>query len=263
MILRRRTYTFGMKRLIWVFGVSLMAQTVSLEKERALGAHMAAEIRKVSPPFPVPEVVAYVERMGARLAAFVPSGSFRFEVVGAGRAAPMGLPGGVVFVPATFLLMAEDEAEVAAMMAHAMGHVALRHGFVSLRATKEGAIPLLFMGGWMGSHASAEERTALIPAGFLGSVRSNELEADRFGAELAGKAGYDAAALARYVQRVQPEDWNEHVALPPKGERLGALAGVAGAGGEVSNSEFLRVREMVRVMLGVPAGRKAPSLAGR
>jgi len=217
MILRRRTYTFGMKRLIWVFGVSLMAQTVSLEKERALGAHMAAEIRKVSPPFPVPEVVAYVERMGARLAAFVPSGSFRFEVVGAGRAEPMGLPGGVVFVPATFLLMAEDEAEVAAMMAHAMGHVALRHGFVSLRATKEGAIPLLFMGGWMGSHASAEERTALIPAGFLGSVRSNELEADRFGAELAGKAGYDAAALARYVQRVQPEDWNEHVALPPKG----------------------------------------------
>jgi predicted Zn-dependent protease len=237
-----------MKIFIWVFGLSLAAQILNLDKERALGAVWAEDIRSKSRPFDVPEVVAYVERMGARLAALMPGSDFRFEVVVADEAAePIGLPGGFVFVPAAFLAAAEDEAEVAVMMAHAMGHVALRHGFVNAGRAKDGQVPLFVMGGWMGAHANARDRGTFIPLGALGSAKQNELDADRFGVDLAGKAGYDRAALARYIQRVQPADSGPEAPVPPKKQRLAALEGVAGNGGVVGDSEFLRVREMVRV----------------
>jgi predicted Zn-dependent protease len=243
-----------------VFGISLFGQTLTLEKERALGSGLAAEIRRQARPFDIPVVSAYVARVGERLAASVPGGSFRFEVVVAEGTEPIGLPGGFVLVPASFLLAAEDEAEFAGMVAHAMGHVFLRHGFVKARQPKEGTIPL-FMGGWAGVHADTHHRNAWMPATFVDSLREYELEADRFGADLAGRAGYDPAALRNYIRRVQPEaSPSVRVSpLPAKAERLAALEQASDPAGEVGGSEFLRVREMVQVALQSPA-RKAPSL---
>ena len=238
-----------MKVLIWLLGLSLAGQILNLDKERALGAVWADDIRSKAQAFDLPEVVAYVERMGARLAALMPGSDFRFEVVVAEEGAePVGLPGGIVFVPAAFLAGAEDEAEVAVMLAHAMGHVSLRHGFANAGRAKDGQVPLFVMGGWMGAHANARDRATFIPSGALGSSKQNELDADRFGVDLAGRAGYDRGALARYIQRVQPADSGPEAPVPPKRERLAALGGVAG--GVVGGSEFLRLREMVRVKLG-------------
>jgi len=248
-----------MKWLICVFGISLAAQILTVEKERALGKGWAEEVRKRAAPLDLPEVSAYVERIGARLAGQVPGGDFRFEVVTADGKEPSGVPGGIVFVPAAFLVKAEDEAELAVMMAHAMGHLALRHGFANAQRAKDGQIPMFFMGGWMGTHADTEDGSSMTPMGFLGSVKQNELDADRYGAELAGKAGFDAGALARYLKRVQPAESGPMAPVPPKVERLAALAGVEGAGGVVSGSEFARVKEMVRVKLGLRE-RRAPSL---
>ena len=243
-----------MKWLICVFGISLTAQILNVEKERALGKAFADQIRKETKPMELAEVSTYVETIGTRL------GAERFEVVVTQEPAePIGLPGGTVFVPASFLLAAEDEAELAVMMAHAVGHVRLRHGFVNAQQARDGQIPLFFMGGWMGAHSNATDRRMFIPAALLGSVKQNELDADRFAVELAAKAGFDAGALARYVQRVQPADSGPMAPVPPKLERLSALAGVEGVGGVVSGSEFARVKEMVRVKLSL--ARKPPSLA--
>lgn len=256
MILLRREYTFGMKWLICIFGISLMAQTINVEKERALGAGLAGEIRKEAKAFGDAEVSAYVERVGRKLSAFLPGSDFRFEVVIADRAEPIGLPGGFVLVPASFLVAVEDEAEFVAMLAHAMGHVSLRHGFPVIRQPQEGQIPLLFMGGWAGVHANTQQGQVLVPQGFLASLRKFELEADRFAVDLAGKAGYDPGALARYIRRVQPADSGRPSPLPAKGERLGALEDTL-AQGSVGGSEFQRMQELVR---GAVPVRKAPSL---
>ena len=245
-----------MKFCIGVLGISLFGQTLPLEKERALGAAMAAEHRRQTKPLDIPDVSAFVERVGGRLGAAVPGGEFRFEVVVAERTEPVGLPGGYVLVPASFLLAVEDEAEFAGMVAHAMGHASLRHGFVNLREGKEGTIPVFLTGGWMGAHA---DPGSVFPIGFLEAIRIRELEADRFGADLAGRAGYDPTALARYIRRVQPEQSTTLSPLPMKATRLAALANTAGHAGEVGGSEFLRVRELVRTALR-GSGRKAPSL---
>jgi predicted Zn-dependent protease len=258
MILRRRAYTFGMKWLICVFGISLTAQTVNVEKERALGAGLVDSIRREAKPLGDAEVSAFVERVGRKLSAILPDSDFRFEVVVSDGAEPIGLPGGFVLVPASFLLAAEDEAEFAGMLAHAMGHSHLRHGFSSIRQTQDGKIPLLFMGGWAGVHANTQQRQMLFPQGFLASLRKFELEADRFALDLTGKAGYDPGGLVRYVRRVQPADSGSPSPLPPKEERLAALEGLT-AQGAVDGGEFRRVRGLVGAALAVPV-RKAPSL---
>jgi predicted Zn-dependent protease len=257
MILRRREYTFGMKCLICVFGISLMAQTIPLEKEKALGAGLVREIRKEAKPLGDAEVSAYVERVGRKLGALLPGSEFQFEVVVSPGAEPIGFPGGFVLVPASFLLAAEDEAEFVGMLAHVMGHVFLRHGLPTIRPPQS-TIPLIFMGGWSGVHANTQQPTMFIPMGFWEAMRKNEVEADRFGVDLARKAGYDPGALARYIRRVQKEDSSRPSPLPPKGERLAALEGMT-AQGTVDGSEFQRVRGLA----GAAKVRKAPSLRPR
>jgi len=260
MILRRREYTFGMKCLICVFGISLFAQTIPLEKEKALGAGLVREIRKEAKPLGDAEVSAFVERVGRKLSALLPGSEFQFEVVVSPGAEPIGLPGGFVLVPASFLIAAEDEAEFVGMLAHAMGHVFLRHGFPVMRPPQSAipsTIPLIFMGGWTGVHANTQQPMVL-PMGLWETMRKYELEADRFGVDLARKAGYDPGALARYIRRVQKEDSSRPSPLPPKGERLAALEGMA-AQGTVDGSEFQRVRGLA----GAAKVRKAPSLRFR
>lgn len=73
-----------------------------------------------------------------------------------------------------------------------------------------------------------------------------ELAADRYGAEAMARAGFDAAGLTRYLRRIKMAE-----------DRLAALT--LAEGGEVSSSEFLRVREIVLAALAAPV-RKAPSL---
>lgn len=236
MILRRRGYTFGVKVWLAIFGLVLCGQTLPVQKERALGEAILLQSRR----FLNTEVEAYVERVGARLGS-----GFQIVVTAGDGGEPVGLPGQIIMVPARFLLAVEDEAEFAGMLAHAMGHSALRHGFVELR---DGGVPLVYMGGWMGAHADSSDGAALYPAAVKARIAELELEADRYGAEAAARAGFDGAGLTRYLAR-----------RPSAEKRLAALADVGAEGGEVSSSELLRVREIVRAALAAPV-RKAPSL---
>ncbi|MBC8164783.1 MAG: hypothetical protein H7Y20_02790 [Bryobacteraceae bacterium] len=78
------------------------------------------------------------------------------------------------------------------MLAHSNDHVALLHG---TRTAARGqiadmaSIPLIFMGGWLSSHADSQQSQSLAPVGFLQFQRTHELEAKRFGLELSSRAG--------------------------------------------------------------------------
>ena len=182
------------------------ANLYNVEKERALGRSLASEVRQQSRPFDNPAVDAYVKRIGGELVAHLPENplTYTFEVISTDEATePIPLPGGYVFIPARFLLAAQDEAEFAGMLAHSIGHIALRHG---TRPATRGEvmnvahIPLVFAGGWMGGgHADSRRPLIGVPIGFLEFQRTRELEADAFGLELAARAGYDPAALRRYI----------------------------------------------------------------
>jgi predicted Zn-dependent protease len=227
----------------------------TVDRERALGQQLASEVRERSKPFAHPAVDAYVRRIGPELVARLQDRIFeyQFDVVESGTwTEPFSLPGGYVFIPARAFLAAQDEDEFAYMLAHAIGHAALRHGTrTATRAqlAKMASIPLIFVGG---AHADAASARALMPAAFLKFQREYELEADLFGVELAARAGYDPAAFLRYVGRVQPPD-SKMSPLPLRDVRVNklreAVSSIAYSPSASSNEEFRNVQQVVRSLL--------------
>ena len=184
----------------------------SKEKEAALGAQLAGEVRQKITAIDSAAVQDYVARLGARLIAQIPDTGFTFTFTVAaggmdgGIHEPLALPGGYIFVPASLFLAARNEAEFAGMLAHSIAHVAARHG--TRQATRGevvniASVPLVYMGGWTG-YALQQSAAAAIPLGFLRFQRALELEADRLAIGMMAGAGCDPHALVRYIGRVNP-----------------------------------------------------------
>src|SRR6201998_3230660 len=166
----------------------------SLDKEIALGKQLAQEVERQSKIVNDPIVAEYVNRLGQNLVrnsdAKVP---FTIKVIQSAEVNAFALPGGFFFVNSGLILKADNEAELAGVMAHEIGHVAARHG--TRNATKGqlmqyGTLPLIFMGGWAG-YAIYQGASLAIPMTFLSFSRSMEKGADLLGLEYMYKAGYD------------------------------------------------------------------------
>src|SRR6202162_4250589 len=127
------------------------ANFYSLEKEIALGKQLAQEVERQAKIIDDPIVAGYGNRVGQNIArnsdAKVP---FTIKVVEDESVNAFALPGGFFFVNTGLILSADNEAELAGVMAHEIAHVAARHG--TRQATKAelgnpATIPLIFMGG--------------------------------------------------------------------------------------------------------------------
>ena len=178
----------------------------SLEKEIALGKQLAQEVERQAKIVQDPVVAEYVNRLGQNLVrnsdAKVP---FTIKVIESEEVNAFALPGGFFFVNTGLILKADNEAELAGVMAHEIGHVAARHG--TKQATKGtlmqlGTIPLIFMGGWTG-YGIYQAANAAIPISFLAFSRSAEKEADLLGLEYMYKAGYDPTAFVDFFEKIQ------------------------------------------------------------
>ncbi len=206
------------------------ADFYSAEKERSLGAHLAAGYCRHSHVPDAPTVNAYLDELGQRLAVQAPATGFTytFELSDDERTwlhEPATFPGGHVFVPASLMMAAADEDELAAMLAHAIAHIAIRP--LTRQNTRDqtangSVVPLIMMGGWSGN--AAQDNSVPIP--FREAQRKKELESDRVAADILFSARYDPQALARYIERVQPADPpqpNAKAPYPGKEQRLAAL----------------------------------------
>lgn len=239
----------------------------SADKEQALGKQIAAEVRRQSKPLDQPAVAAYVKKIGSRLVSKLPQTSLTYdlEVINTDATEPIALPGGYILIPASFFLAVNNEDEFASMLAHSIGHVVMRHG---LRGTSRGAvdnaasIPLIFMGGWMGSHADSQHRI-LVPAAFSPVQRTYELQADQFGVALASGAGFNASGLRDYVQRSQKADANPAISpLPARELRIANIEKMLSPASETprSSGEFLLAQKAIRDALKQPEPSHVPTL---
>jgi predicted Zn-dependent protease len=124
-------------------------------------------------------------------------------------------------VPVGLFVEAQEEDEFAGMLAHAMEHVAQRHGTRQATRGTTATIPLIFMAGWGCSGWLP------VPAAFLASQRSAELEADVSAVQTLARAGFDPNALVRYVERVQVQPTGPtskvYSPIPDRDERITAL----------------------------------------
>lgn len=178
----------------------------SLEKEIALGKQMAQEVERQAKIIDDPQIAEYVNRLGQNLVrnsdAKVP---FTIKVLDTDEVNAFALPGGFFFVNSGLILQADNEAELAGVMAHEIAHVAARHG---TRQATRGAIasyatlPLIFAGGWTG-YAIYQAASVAIPMGFLKFSRGFESEADMLGLQYMYKAGYDPTSFVDFFEKVE------------------------------------------------------------
>lgn len=179
----------------------------SLEKEIALGKQLAQEVERQAKIIDDPIVAEYVNRLGQNLArnsdAKVP---FTIKVIDSNQVNAFALPGGFMFVNSGLILKAGNEAELAGVMAHEIGHVAARHG--TKEATRAAlinyaSIPLIFMGGGWATYGIEEAASAAVPIAFLKYSRSMEAEADLLGLEYMYKAGYDPECFVDFFEKIE------------------------------------------------------------
>src|SRR5205809_5072664 len=178
----------------------------SLEKEIALGKQLAQEVERQAKIIDDPVIAEYVNRVGQNLVrnsdAKVP---FTIKVLDSEEVNAFALPGGFFFVNSGLILKADNESELAGVMAHEIAHVAARHG--TRQATRGtiinyASIPLIFMGGWTG-YAIRQGAGLAIPLGFLTFSRGFEAEADLLGLEYLYKTGYDPTSFVDFFEKIQ------------------------------------------------------------
>ena len=223
----------------------------SREKEAALGAGLAQQVRRTATLLDSPAALAYVSKLGAKFSAQLPEPRFTytFAVTSDDRSnslhEPLSLPGGYIFVPASLFLAAQNEAEFAGMLAHAMAHVAERHGTRAAsrsEISQLSAIPLIFYGGWTGY--GARQTAATIPLSMVQFERQSEREADAMAVKLMSAAGYDPQALVRYFSRVWPDNAPDS---DTRDARIGAMEReIQPLPPVTSTEEFREIQDQVR-----------------
>jgi predicted Zn-dependent protease len=178
----------------------------SLDREMAMGKEMAMEWESQARLSEDPVVNHYVNALAQRLVrhsdAKVP---FTVKVVNDDEINAFALPGGYFYVNTGLILAAQNEAELAGVMAHEIAHVAARHatrGMTKSQIWNLASIPMVFVGGPIGL-AVREVSSVAFPMSTLKFGRDAEREADLLGLEYAYAAGYDPVAFVNFFERLQ------------------------------------------------------------
>ncbi len=191
----------------------------SLEREIGLGKALAQEVERSSKLIDDPVVTEYVNRVGQNLVrnsdAQVP---FTIKVIDSDEVNAFALPGGFFYVNSGLILRAQEESELAGVMAHEISHVTARHG--TKQATKGELIQLGAMAamivvpyGWAG-YGIYQGMNLAIPLTFLKFSRDAEREADFLGIQYMYKAGYDPNAYVTFFERIQADEKRRPGTIP-------------------------------------------------
>src|SRR5467141_228307 len=191
----------------------------SLEREISLGKGLAQEVERSSKLIDDPVVTEYVNRVGQNLVrnsdARVP---FTIKVIDSDEVNAFALPGGFFYVNSGLILRAQEESELAGVMAHEISHVTARHG--TKNATKGelmqmASIPLMILGpvGWAG-YGIYQGLNLAIPLTYLKFSRDSEREADFLGLQYMYKAGYDPNAYVTFFERIQADEKRRPGTIP-------------------------------------------------
>jgi predicted Zn-dependent protease len=191
----------------------------SLESEIALGKKLAQDVDRSAKFITDPVITEYVNRVGQNLVrnsdARVP---FTIKVIDSDVVNAFALPGGFFYVNSGLILHADEESELAGVMAHEIAHVCARHG--TKQATKGeitqlAMIPaMIFIPYTWAGYAIYQGMNFLIPMTFLKFTRDEEREADYLGLQYMYKAGYDPNSFVAFFEKVEALEKKQPGTIP-------------------------------------------------
>ena len=173
----------------------------------SMGKQYSMEIEKSAHMVTDPVVVEYVNRIGQNIVknsdCKVP---FTIKIIDSDEINAMALPGGFFYVNSGLIMAADEEAELAGVMAHETAHVCAHHAMRELTRmnyAEIGSIPLIIFtqGSWTG-YGIYEAAQLAVPISFLEFSREFEAEADWLGLQYMYKAGYDPQAFIQFFEKI-------------------------------------------------------------
>jgi hypothetical protein len=184
-----------------------MGNWYSTDYEIKMGKQYAMEIEKSTKFITDPVVLEYVNRVGQNIVknsdCKVP---FTIKIIDSDVINAMALPGGFFYVNSGLILNADEEAELAGVMAHETAHVCAHHAvreMTRLNYVQIGMVPVMIMvGGWTG-YGIYEGAQLAIPITFLKFSREFEAQADYLGVQYMYRAGYDPQAFISFFEKIQ------------------------------------------------------------
>ncbi len=183
----------------------------SLEKQVAMGRSYSQQVEHGAKMVTDPMVTEYVNRVGQNLVrnsdAKVP---FTIKVIDTDELNAFALPGGFFYVNSGLILAADNEAELAGVMAHEIAHVAACH--VAREQTRGNivnlaSIALIFVPGGWGVYEGTQAALSIgVPLTFMKFSRNFESEADFLGMEYMYKAGYDPQSFISFFEKIEAQE---------------------------------------------------------
>lgn len=194
------------------FGLKPGFNFYSKEKDVELGKEASDQVDKQVPLLNDAETLGYLNNLGHRLIQYEPlpaDYSWQFKVVNTRDINAFALPGGFIYVNRGTIEAAENEAQLAGVIAHETGHVVMRHGTHEVSQKVLAEAPLSILGGMFGQSSSIASQLTQMGLGLgLNSVllhnsRTAESQADSVGTYVLYHSGYDPHAMAQFFQIIE------------------------------------------------------------
>jgi Zn-dependent protease with chaperone function len=206
----------------------------SPQQDVQLGQEAKKQVEQQQPVVHDARITTYLQSLGQRLARSPHAGDwpFSFEAINDKNINAFALPGGPIFVNTATIIAADNEAQLAGVMAHEMSHIVLRHG--THQATKAQAIqlPAAIAGAVLGGGMLGQLGRMGIGLGanslLLHYSRDAESQADYNGTEIMAEAGFNPVEMARFFEKLQSQGSEGRLAQflsdhPTPGNRVKAV----------------------------------------
>jgi len=262
----------GIEKLKFKPGFNLF----SAQQDVQVGRDAAADADKQLALLTDPEVLRYVNDLGRRLAGNEPIKAdypWTFKVVNSEDINAFALPGGFIYVNRGAIEAAEDEAQIAGVIAHETGHVVMRHGTHQASQVMLAQAPLAILGELLGQSSSLGSQLAELGISFgvnsllLKNSRSAESQADEVGTYVLYHTGYDPHAMAQFFEIIEKkypqrtlQFFSDHPNPENRVKDVDALIPMLGPAKpwKTDSPEFQATKKRLLAMPAPPKGKPAP-----